>query len=128
MLAVPELLVALPMAQPSAVAGESSSALPIVIVLALAIAVLVSIALDLRRLRRASRLRAVHSALGALFTVIVVGSTLALTAALGSAPSATAEQPDAIEALFEQAPEPERLDTSDITDPSTDIQLPTLAD
>ncbi len=128
MLIVPEVLVVSPAAAPVAQA-DATSVLPIVIVLALAVAILVSIALDLRRLRRASKLRAIHSALGAVLTVIVVGGTLAMTAALGSAPSATAEQGDGtVASIFEQAPEPESIDTSDITDPSTDIQLPTLPD
>jgi hypothetical protein len=97
-------------------------------VVAVAILVLVSIALDLRKLRRASRLRAIHGVLGAAFSMIVVGGALAMSMALGSASTATAGQTDPPVATYEQpVPLPDQLDTSDVTDPSTDIQLPTLS-
>ncbi|HEU4808799.1 MAG TPA: hypothetical protein VFT01_11100 [Homoserinimonas sp.] len=97
-------------------------------VVAVAILVLVSIALDLRKLRRASKLRAIHGVLGAAFSMVVVGGALAMSMALGSAPTATAGQQVApVATQSTPAPEPELIDTSDITDPTTDIQLPTLA-
>jgi hypothetical protein len=97
----------------------------VAVVVGAAILVLVSIALDLRKLRRSSRLRAIDGVLGAAFTVIVVGGALAMSMALGSAPTANAGQP-ASPAQLAPAPEPVSIDTSDVTDPSTDIQLPTL--
>lgn len=110
----------------SAPLASMSSLLPIAIILAFAVIVLTSIALDLRRLRRASRLRPVHTWLGVAFTGIVVGGTLAMSITLGAAPSATAGQPDATVVEPQQAPAPESIDRSDITDAATDIQLPTL--
>jgi drug/metabolite transporter (DMT)-like permease len=96
-------------------------------VVVVAILVLVSIALDLRKLRRASRLRAIHGVLGAAFSIVVVGGALAMSMALGSASTATAGQ-DVAPVITHEMPVavPEPLDTSDVTDPSTDIQLPTL--
>lgn len=60
--------------------------------------------------------------------MIVVGGALAMSMALGSAATATADQGDQPVATYEQpVPLPAPLDTSDVTDPSTDIQLPTLS-
>src|SRR5690554_1603419 len=117
-------MLALP--EPTLLAASESapnSLLTAVVVIA-AMAVLMIIALDLRKLRRASRLRAVHGVLGAAFSMVAVGGALALSMALGTAPSASAGQPD-VPASFE-VPAPESMDTSDVTDLSTDIQLPTL--
>jgi hypothetical protein len=51
-----------------------------------------------------------------------------MSMALGAAPSATAGQPERpATTQVRPAPVPEAVDTSDITDPSTDIQLPTLS-
>jgi hypothetical protein len=117
MLALPEPMVL-------AASESTPNTLLTAVVVVCAVAVLVSIALDLRKLRRSSRLRAVHGVLGAAFSMVVVGGALALSMALGTAPSATADQPDAPATW--QVPAPESIDTSDVTDPSTDIQLPTL--
>lgn len=119
MLALPELTVL------AASESAPNSLLTAIVVLA-AVAVLVTIALDLRKLRRASRLRAVHGVLGATFSIMVVGGALALSLALGSAPSASAGQPLAPALAPTPAPAPESIDTSDVTDPATDVQLPTL--
>lgn len=121
MLALPAL--AVPPAPDAAAAS-----LLVAAVVAAAILVLVSIALDLRKLRRASKLRAIHGVLGAAFSMVVVGGALAMSMALGSAPTATAgQQVSPVATQSNPAPEPESVDTSDITDPTTDIQLPTLA-
>jgi len=117
MLALPEPLV-------RAASEPAPNAVLTAVVVIAAVAVLVTIALDLRKLRRASRLRAVHGVVGAAFSMVVVGGALALSMALGTAPSASAGQPDALTGW--QVPAPESIDTSDVTDPSTDIQLPTL--
>lgn len=112
---------------PVAPDADPASLLLVAIVVAAAALVLLSIALDLRKLRRASRLRPVHGVLGAGFCMIVVAGALSMSMALGSAPAATAGQPSAPATTgLAPAPEPEEIDTSDITDPSTDIQLPTL--
>jgi hypothetical protein len=122
MLALP-VLTASPLPATDAVPGS----LLVAVVVGAAILVLVSIALDLRKLRRASRLRAIHGVLGAAFSMIVVGGALAMSMALGSAPTATADQPSApVMGQLAPAPEPISIDTGDITDPSTDIHLPTL--
>ena len=120
MLAIPVLASPVP-------AADTAGSLLVAVVVGAAALVLVSIALDLRKLRRASRLRAIHGVLGAAFSMIVVGGALAMSMALGSAPTATADQPSApLSGQLTPAPEPVQIDTSDITDPSTDIQLPTL--
>ena len=121
-------MLALPALAVPAALDTAPAAWLLAAVVAVAILVLVSIALDLRKLRRASRLRAIHGVLGAAFSMIVVGGALAMSMALGSASTATAGQGDQPVATYEQpVPLPEPLDTSDITDPSTDIQLPTLS-
>src|SRR5690554_6272410 len=121
-------MLALPALAVPAALDTTPAAWLLAAVVAVAILVLVSIALDLRKLRRASRLRAIHGVLGAAFSMIVVGGALAMSMALGSASTATAGQGDQPVATYEQpVPVPEPLDTSDITDPSTDIQLPTLS-
>lgn len=123
MLALPDL--AMPSAP--AVSHTGHGSLLVVAVVVAAILVLVVIALDLRKLRRASRLRAIHGVLGAAFSMVVVGGALAMSMALGSAPPASADQEDAPSTSWPApAPAPESIDTSDITDPSTDIELPTL--
>ena len=131
MLALPALLAA-----PTPASETAPGALLLVaVVVGLAIAVLLSIALDLRRLRRASRLRTIHGVMGAAFTAIVVAGALSMSLAIGAAPAATADQPEApiaTERATEPAPvpvppEPESIDRSDVTDPATDIQLPTLS-
>ena len=110
-----------------AVTPPAHGSLLVAAVIAAAILVLTVIALDLRKLRRASRLRAIHGVLGAAFSVVVVGGALAMSMALGSAPSASAGQQDSPSTSWPApAPTPEPIDTSDITDPATDIQLPTL--
>lgn len=123
MLALPALVAA-----PTPTTEPGTGALLLVaIVVGVAALVLLSIALDLRRLRRASKFRAVHGAMGATFTVMVVGGALAMTFSLGSAPAATADQPLTPAAVdLAPAPQPESIDTGDVTDPATDIQLPTL--
>lgn len=119
-------MLALPV--PVVAPAPDTDSLLVAAVVAVAIAVLASIALDLRKLRRASRLRAIHGVLGAAFSMVVVGGALAMSMALGSATTATAEQRDTPPIAWpESAPGPESLDTSDISDPSTDIQLPTLS-
>ena len=124
MLALPVLAVT---AAPAATDTGQSSLLLVAVVVGAATLVLLSIALDLRKLRRDSRLRAVHGVLGAGFSVIVVAGALAMSTTLGAAPSATAGQPEwPATTHLSPAPVPESIDTSDITDPSTDIQLPTL--
>lgn len=103
---------------------------PLAFVLVLSAAVLTSIALDLRRLRRNSRLRAIHGVTGAAFTAIVVGGALTMSLALAAATTATAEQQpmDAPASAVTPSPipEPESINTADVTDSRTDIQLPTL--
>jgi hypothetical protein len=121
-------MLALPALAVPAALDTAPAAWLLAAVVAVAILVLVSIALDLRKLRRASRLRAIHGVLGAAFSMIVVGGALAMSMALGSASTATAGQGDQPVVTYEQpVPLPEPLDTSDVTDPSTDIQLPTLS-
>lgn len=123
MLALPDFAVT----SATAVSEPAQGSLLVAAVVAAAILVLVVIALDLRKLRRASRLRAIHGVLGAAFSIIVVSGALAMSMALGSAPSASADQKNAPGTSWPApAPAPESIDTSDITDPSTDIQLPTL--
>ena len=120
-------MLALPVLAVPSAPDATPAALLLAGVVAVAILVLVSIALDLRKLRRASRLRAIHGVLGAAFSIMVVGGALAMSMALGSAPTATAGQDVAPTVTHESpVPVPEQLDTSDVTDPSTDIQLPTL--
>jgi hypothetical protein len=110
-----------------AVPPSAQGSVLVAAVVAAAILVLVVIALDLRKLRRASRLRAIHGVLGAAFSVVVVGGALAMSMALGSAPSASAGQQGTPSTSWPApAPAPQPIDTSDITDPATDIQLPTL--
>jgi NADH:ubiquinone oxidoreductase subunit 6 (subunit J) len=124
MLALPVLAIS---SAPLAADPALSSALLVAIVVGAATLVLLSIALDLRQLRRSSRLRATHGVLGAGFSVIVIAGALAMSMTLGSAPAATAGQQKAPAiSQVESAPEPAPIDTTDITDPSTDIQLPTL--
>ncbi|MHA6667898.1 hypothetical protein ACX3O0_03410 [Homoserinimonas sp. A447] len=121
-------MLALPALAVPAAPDATPAAWLLAAVVAVAILVLVSIALDLRKLRRASRLRAIHGVLGAAFSMIVVGGALAMSMALGSASTATAGPGDAPVAGYEEpVAVPEQLDTSDVTDPSTDIQLPTLS-
>lgn len=113
--------------EPSAPASAAAIA-PVMVIVALAVAVLVSIALDLRRLRFTAQLRTVHTVLGVAFTCVVVGGALTAAAAFGAAPSASAEMHSTDPpAPITEVPKPELIDTSDITDPTTDIQLPTLA-
>jgi len=123
-------MLALPVLAAAAVPADAPAAqgsILVAVVIAAAILVLVVIALDLRKLRRASRLRAIHGVLGATFSILVVGGALAMSMALGSAPSASAGQQDAPNVTWPApAPAPETIDTSDVVDPSTDIQLPTL--
>src|SRR5690554_8219708 len=94
MLALPDLVSSAPMASAVAGADPAPNSLLVGVVVTAAILVLVVIALDLRKLRRASRLRAIHGVLGAAFSMIVVGGALAMSMALGGAPSATADQQD----------------------------------
>lgn len=118
-------MLALP--KPMVVAASESmpATLLTAVVVISAVAVLVSIAVDLRTRRRASRLRAADGVLGVALSMVVVGGALTLSMALGSAPSASADQPDA--PASRQVPASESIDTSDVTDPTTDVQLPTLS-
>lgn len=111
-------LIAAPLAAMPAL-GEPST-FSVVAVVSGAFVVLAVIALGMRRLRLTSRLRPVHGVVGGVVTGLVVVGALTVSMALGAAPTATAEQqPD--------VPGSHPVDTSDITDPATDIQLPTLS-
>jgi tellurite resistance protein TehA-like permease len=89
---------------------------PAILVIAAACVVLLVIGLDVRRLRRSSKLTVVHGITGIALAATVIALTVTFTAGLAQVPAASASDD----------PTPAELETE--TDPLEGFQLPTLSD